>query len=158
MIMPVSASFGLSKGQLAWDGEILQIRQEVGPQGQQVAVSSTPQAVKPSEVKIDKYWTRDRIQEVIDNSEHPSTIQKLVECESRYVSIKKLDSNHYYSYGILQYQSSTWNGWSKESGIKGDPMNAADAVKMADWAIDQGNGHHWTCWRIQGLDKKIVVE
>jgi hypothetical protein len=85
---------------------------------------------------------------------HEHTINALIQCESQGKNVKVLDSNGFYSYGILQYQSSTWNAWSVESGIKGSPMNREDAVEMADWAIDNGLVNHWTCARLLDLAKK----
>lgn len=65
--------------------------------------------------------------------------------------MKVVDVNGYYSYGVLQFQSSTWNHWSKLSGIKGTPMNIHDAMIMADWAIERGYLHHWSCAKKMGL-------
>jgi hypothetical protein len=76
---------------------------------------------------------------------HAEVIKKLVHCESRGKSVKIVDVNGYYSYGILQFQSSTWNEWSVKSGIVGNPMVKEDAMFMADWAIDQGYIYHWSC-------------
>ncbi len=82
----------------------------------------------------------------------PAVIQKLIRCESQGQNRKEVDSNGYYSYGILQYQSSTWNGWSRRSGIMGNPMVPADAIRMAEWAIAQpGLLGHWTCAHILHL-------
>lgn len=77
-----------------------------------------------------------------------NTIQKLIQCESRGKNIKIVDSNGYYSYGILQFQRSTWNDFSRESGIIGDPMKENDAIRMTRWAIENGYGKRWTCWKI----------
>ena len=86
--------------------------------------------------------------------EHADIITKLIRCESQGKNVKILDTNGYYSYGILQFQSSTWNGWSKASGIKGSPMVREDAMRMADWAIDRGLLYHWSCAKKLGLLKK----
>lgn len=81
---------------------------------------------------------------------HP-IVAALIQCESGGRNVKIVDANGYYSYGILQYQSSTWNWWSRESGIEGDPMNEKDAIKMANWAVANGYGFHWTCFHLLGL-------
>ena len=85
---------------------------------------------------------------------HRLVIRELIGCESQGRNIKILDTNGYYSYGILQYQSSTWNAWSKLSGIQGSPMNIRDSITMADWAIENGYLHHWSCAKILGLVQK----
>ena len=53
----------------------------------------------------------------------PDVIAHLVACESQGRSVKHLDSNHRFSYGVGQIQAGTWSEWSQESGITGDPMN-----------------------------------
>lgn len=100
---------------------------------------------------IDSSWSKETISSIIDHSKYPNTLHKLVKCESDYTSIKRIDSNGYYSYGILQFQSSTWNHWSVVSGYVGDPMNPYDAISMAEWAIDHGMIRAWSCARIQAL-------
>ena len=67
----------------------------------------------------------------------------LVQCETSGKSVKTLDINGKYSYGVLQFQMDTWNEWSEESGISGDPMNPIDAFKMGHWAISHGLINHW---------------
>jgi len=76
---------------------------------------------------------------------HSKLISKLVKCESSGRNIKIVDSNGYYSYGILQYQKGTWDWFSKKSGITGDPMNPVDAVYMTNWAIENDLVHNWSC-------------
>lgn len=80
-------------------------------------------------------------------------IAELIDCESDGRSIRIIDTNGKYSYGILQYQKSTWDGWSRESGIKGDPMVPEDAIRMARWAIAQGDTYlgQWSCAHILAL-------
>lgn len=45
----------------------------------------------------------------------------------------------------------TWNEWSKESGITGTPDANDDAIRMAEWAIMNGDILAWTCARILGI-------
>lgn len=73
---------------------------------------------------------------------HPGTVSKIV------------DSNNFYSYGLLMIQSSTWNGWTKAMGITGDPKNDNTAILVASWAIGHGQLYQWTCSRILGIIKK----
>lgn len=104
-----------------------------------------------SEIVVDRYWDKNKIEFLINNSKHPSIIRKLVVCESQFTNIKRIDSNNFYSYGILQYQKQTWDEWSKKSGIKGNPMNPDEAVIMADWALDNGLLSNWSCAKIMKL-------
>jgi hypothetical protein len=62
-----------------------------------------------------------------------------------------MDSNGKYSHGILQYQKDTWDMFSKKSGIKGSPLIREDAIKMTDWALSNGLGRHWTCYKLLGM-------
>jgi hypothetical protein len=86
-------------------------------------------------------------------------IEKLIQCESRGMNISERDSDGIISDGILQFHrgptdtlaSSTWEDFSRASGIIGSPRDPADAIRMADWAISHGLGPHWTCWRLQRL-------
>lgn len=106
-------------------------------------------------VVIDRIWTPEIIKEEIQKSKYPTIIDKLVDCESDYTAIKRIDRNGYYSYGILQYQSSTARDFSKRSGIKTDPMNPVEAIRLTEWAIDEKLGFHWSCWKIQELSYEM---
>ena len=87
------------------------------------------------------------------------TIEKLIQCESQGVNISRPDSDGIISDGILQFhrgplntmQSSTWEFFSRASGITGSPIIPADAIRMADWSIDHGLLDHWTCAQILKL-------
>lgn len=76
-----------------------------------------------------------------------AAVQRLIDCESGGRSVRIVDSNGYYSYGILQFQKSTWDEFSKQSGLVGDPMVPNDAIPMARWAVKNGYGPRWSCWR-----------
>lgn len=81
-----------------------------------------------------------------------STIERLIQCESQGVNIARPDSNGLLSYGILQFNgTSTWSDFSAKSGIMGSPMYPADAIRMADWAIDHGFLARWSCAKILHL-------
>jgi hypothetical protein len=70
-------------------------------------------------------------------------IEHLIPCESMGKPINRIDTNGKMSYGILQFQD--WDEWERVSGITGDPDNRADAIRMAEWAIQNGMINHWTC-------------
>src|SRR3990167_11027791 len=68
---------------------------------------------------------------------------RLIQCESGGRNIKHLDVNNFYSYGILQIQSSTAARWNKESGLNADPMIPDEAIKLGHWAISNGYLKSW---------------
>jgi hypothetical protein len=75
-------------------------------------------------------------------------IEHLIPCESGGRTIHHLDSNGKMSYGILQFQD--WDEWERVSGIRGDPDNSDDAIRMAEWGIEHGMIDRWGCARILG--------
>ena len=77
-------------------------------------------------------------------------IEHLIPCESGGRTVDRLDTNGKMSYGILQFQD--WAEWERVSGIRGDPDNRDDAIRMAEWGIEHGRIDHWTCARILGED------
>lgn len=81
-----------------------------------------------------------------------STIEKLIQCESRGVNIARPDSNGLDSWGILQFNgTSTWNEMERRFSFYGNPLAPADAIHMADMMIDAGFLARWSCARILGL-------
>ena len=70
-------------------------------------------------------------------------IEHLIPCESRGRMIDHLDTNGKMSYGILQFQD--WSEWERLSGMTGNPDNADDAIRMAEWGIENGMIDHWGC-------------
>ena len=96
--------------------------------------------------KPGKYKAGDQIPE----ADIPGVIEQLIQCESSGASVTVMDKGSY-SYGILQYKSSTWNGWSEEFGFEGSPMRPGDAKEMTRRALRAGYLYHWTCAKILGL-------
>lgn len=90
---------------------------------------------------------------------HKAEIERLIQCESGGRNISKPDSDGIISDGVLQFHrgpadtlsSSTWEDFSRASGLGGSPKNPLDAIRMTDWALGHGLGPRWTCWRQQGL-------
>jgi hypothetical protein len=78
-------------------------------------------------------------------------VQRLIQCESSGRNVTIIDSNGLHSRGILQFQDKTWEWFSKLSGIKGTSTNPNDAIRMANWAVQNGYGPHWTCFRLLRL-------
>lgn len=76
-------------------------------------------------------------------------IEYLIPCESGGRAINHLDTDGKMSYGILQFQD--WDEWERMSGLSGDPQNADDAIRMAEWGIEHGMIDHWGCATILHL-------
>jgi hypothetical protein len=75
----------------------------------------------------------------------PDVVAHIIPCESQDVSVKHLDSNDFYSYGVGQIQSSTWAQFESQSGLSGSPMWSPDAVRMMLWAVENGYLDKWSC-------------
>jgi hypothetical protein len=71
--------------------------------------------------------------------------------ESRDKSVKDVDSNGFYSYGILQMQSSTVALFNGLDHTDLDPMIPAQAVQLAEIAIENGYLYRWSCASILGI-------
>ena len=61
-----------------------------------------------------------------------SWIDKVIEKESSHRNdLVILDVNNRYSYGCLQFQKATFDGYSKKFGFNGEIMNCDDQKKLA---------------------------
>jgi hypothetical protein len=78
-------------------------------------------------------------------------IPYLVACESRDKSIKDIDSNFFYSYGILQMQSSTVALFNSIDHTDLDPMIPVQAVQLAEIAIEHGFLSRWSCSSLENI-------
>lgn len=96
------------------------------------------------------YWLENALQKgkTVPTDEAPKVVAHLIPCESQGVSVKHLDSNDRYSYGVLQIQSSTWAQFDASSGITGSPMDAVTALRMGLWAVENGYLSKWSCAKI----------
>jgi hypothetical protein len=99
---------------------------------------------------IRPYWPNSayRKGEDVPAGEAADVVAHLITCESQGVSVKHLDDNGYYSYGVGQIQSSTWAEFEVHSGLLGSPMIALDAVPMMIWAVENGYLSEWSCAEI----------
>jgi hypothetical protein len=86
--------------------------------------------------------------EDVPASQSVEVVAHLIACESESHSVKIVDSNDYFSYGVLQIQSSTWAQFEHKSGLTGDPMNSVDAVQMGLWAVEHGYAWKWSCAKL----------
>jgi hypothetical protein len=76
---------------------------------------------------------------------HKTTLLRMIKCESggrEKIVVWDVHSN---SYGILQFKTPTWDWFSQKAGISGSPLDGAKAIQVADWALSNNLGHHWTC-------------
>jgi hypothetical protein len=91
------------------------------------------------------YWNHPKLEigSPVARATADLAIEHLIPCESMGKPINRIDTNGKMSYGILQFQD--WDEWERVSGITGDPDNRADAIRMAEWAIENGMINHWTC-------------
>jgi len=91
------------------------------------------------------YWNHPKLAAGVPTSRYTAdlAIEHLIPCESMGQVLDRVDTNGKMSYGILQFQD--WEEWERMSGISGSPDNRADAVRMAEWAIQNGMINHWTC-------------
>jgi hypothetical protein len=86
-------------------------------------------------------------------------IERLIQCETGGRNISAPDSDGIISDGVLQFHrgpgdtlsNSTWEDFSRASGLTGSPRDPTEAIRMTDWAISHGLGPRWTCWRQEGL-------
>lgn len=75
-------------------------------------------------------------------------LDKMIECESGGVHHGRWGDGGK-SYGILQYQRPTFNKLKKKAGMAWlDYWNKEDQIVLAKWALQNGYGHHWTCYKI----------
>jgi hypothetical protein len=101
-----------------------------------------------------RVYTQAEIDQMTAGTFHPYILRTLIKCESQNTNIARMDSNNKMSYGILQFQMSTWSQFSPLAGIPSStPMNPVIAIKVADWMISQGLLRRWTCAKLTGLIK-----
>lgn len=73
---------------------------------------------------------------------------KIIQCESSGMNVQIIDSNGKWSRGIAQFQDETWGWMSKKAGIAGSPLDRVKAREVLLWALKNGYGRHWTCYKI----------
>jgi hypothetical protein len=91
------------------------------------------------------YWTAPKLVpgRPVSQATADLAIEHLIPCESMGRPVNHLDTNWKMSYGILQFQD--WQEWERVSGMRGDPDNPDDAIRMAEWGIESGMIDHWGC-------------
>lgn len=82
------------------------------------------------------------------------TVKKIAHCEST-LNPKAINYNDggpgKHSVGILQFQASTFDGYSKKMGEKLDYYSTYDQAKVASYMIANGQISQWSCSRILGM-------
>jgi hypothetical protein len=104
------------------------------------------------------YWNRGKLRVGVptDRATADLAIEHLIPCESMGKTVNRIDSNGKMSYGILQFQD--WDQWEAGSGLRGDPDNREDAIRMAEWAVENGMVNHWTCAQILKISDERLVQ
>jgi len=107
-------------------------------------------------VKTD--WTVQEVKDLVDyyadkNGVSRQLLHKVVKCESQYnyKAVNMRDSHRLSqgSHGVGQFSKETFIGFSKQMGQEyyNDPYNPEQALDVMSWAIKNGYGNHWTCYR-----------
>lgn len=88
--------------------------------------------------------------EIKEEADRKDLVLAILECESS--SRPNVYGDGGKSYGIAQVQKRTWDYLAPLAGIKGDWKDPENQVALLDWAIQNGYGDNWTCYRkIKGV-------
>lgn len=86
--------------------------------------------------------------------ENASKIKKIAFCESNY----NPNAIHYndggsgkHSVGVLQFQESTFLSYEKRMNEDLNYYSSYDQIKVANYMINKGQIHQWSCSRLTGL-------
>lgn len=106
------------------------------PQPQEVVLEAT--------AKVPAFFNNDGITE----ENVWQILDDIIFCESSGKrGIQILDVNNKMSRGELMFQDATWAWMSKAAGIKGSPLERGKAIQVARYALLNGHGKHWTCFK-----------
>jgi len=73
--------------------------------------------------------------------------ENVIQCESEGNNVEIIDTNGRWSRGIAQFQDETWQRLSTKAGIDGKSTEPEKARAVLLWAIKNGYGNEWTCYR-----------
>lgn len=74
-------------------------------------------------------------------------VMDIIECESR-GRHDGVWGDGGKSYGIAQFKKDTFGLLAQKSGMKGLRWkNRTDQVRLLRWAVENGHGAHWTCYK-----------
>lgn len=80
---------------------------------------------------------------------------KVAACESEYKTTALGDNGK--AYGVFQFHKPTFTEFAKKFGDDSlEYKNVEHSIELAMWAISQGKGAHWTCYR--NLPKHIAAK
>ena len=109
--------------------------------------------IEPKVVRIST--TTDQVTEMVvekpvqkpDPQSIESLADAIIECESSGRNVEIIDTNGKWSRGIAQFQDATWAWMSVGAGIQGSSTEPEKARAVLIWALQNGYGMHWTCYR-----------
>lgn len=110
--------------------------------------AEAPQIELAPELKIVE--TAEASEVVEQEKPHPFSdlAEAIIQCESSgRAHVEIIDSNGEWSRGIAQFQDRTWDWMSKEAGVTGSPLEEDKARAVLLWALENGHGKHWTCYK-----------
>jgi len=105
---------------------------------------------RANSAKIEAY-SEEYLKGLVAKSQYPQILDKIIPCESQWTNIARIDSNGKMSYGILQFQQTTWDFFAPLAGISSTPMNPTSAIEVATYMISHNQLHRWTCAKIEHL-------
>lgn len=108
-----------------------------------------PYQISGADIHIDYTLYRNKI-ENIQKHRIENIVKKIIQCESEGKHNVWGDKNYIYpAYGILQFQQRTFIWLSNISGKKDMKWKNKDhQIELLKWALQNGQGGLWTCFRI----------
>lgn len=114
------------------------------------------EAPKP-DIPYKDTWTTAEVKTMVDYyadkySVSRQLMHKVVACESSY-NVKAVNWNDSHklsqgSHGVGQFSKETFIGFAKKMNKEyDDPYNPNQALDVMSWAISNGYGNHWSCFR-----------
>ena len=103
-------------------------------------------------------WAEERLLKTLSEEReekwrtHILLIDKIVECESsgRHTNIWGDTHTRHPAYGIAQFQRRTFYWLADKSGLEGLKWKReSDQIQLLSWAVANGYGSLWTCYRKQ---------
>ena len=78
---------------------------------------------------------------------NPAILISIAECESS-MRHEGIYGDSGLAYGLMQFHEETFNEFKRRAGMEDlEYRNMADQVKLTAWALKNGLGEHWSCYR-----------
>lgn len=114
-----------------------------------------PQPVEEkAEIREPLHWDNPAPTEVIERyasqyGANPDIVRRVMMCESggNKDAINRNEPNKVLSVGIMQFQPHSFKYMAEKFGEELDYYSYHDQIKLASWAIANGMGRNWTCFR-----------